>query len=70
MRNTEAKRWVVNGEVTQEDGNYVGAKFFMTKIEETGIYIGSYPNSAKDVDILHTSGIKQILSLLTEDEIR
>jgi hypothetical protein len=58
LSNTEGKRWIVNGQVTQDDGNFVGDRFSFRNIGETGIYVGSYPNSSKDIDMLHSSGIK------------
>jgi hypothetical protein len=41
----DGKKWIVNGVVNLDDGNFLGSRFTFKKIEEMGVYIGSYPNS-------------------------
>ena len=35
---------IVNGIVEKQDGNFL-KEFFITKIEKSGIYVGSYPHN-------------------------
>jgi hypothetical protein len=43
--------WIVNGVVYQADANFIN-NFFVKKIHDTGIYIGSYPANESDVSRL------------------
>ena len=40
--------WVVNGHVEKVDGNFQ-QEFFVRRIGNTGLFIGSYPNKREDV---------------------
>jgi hypothetical protein len=38
----------VNGHIEKADGNFLGELFF-SKIGDTGVCIGTYPNEEKDI---------------------
>ena len=56
------KCWVVNGVVEREDGNFL-KEFFITKIEKSGVYVGSYPGQESCVRKLKEKGITAVLNL-------
>lgn len=41
---TDAK-WIINGVVSVDDGNFLGSRFTYKKVDDMGIYIGTYPSS-------------------------
>ena len=63
------KNWVINGVLTIQDGNFLGKEFSVTKIEDTGLMIGSYPAELKDISKLKDMGVKAIINVQTEAEI-
>lgn len=54
----DGKKWVINGVVSIDDGNFLGSRFTYKKIDNMGVYIGSYPSSQEDIDDLDAAGIK------------
>ena len=51
------------------DGNFLGELFF-TKIGDTGICLGTYPNEEQDVQRLLQAGITGVLSLMNLSDYR
>ena len=66
----DGKKWIINGVVNIDDGNFLGSRFTYKKIDDMGVFIGSYPNSQGDIDDLNAAGVNQILCLLTDEETR
>lgn len=63
------KTWVINGQITIQDGNYLGKDFSVTRIDDTGLWFGSYPADASDIQSIRRHGIKAILNVQTEAEL-
>lgn len=60
---------VINGVLFKHDGNFLSPKFKMYKIAETNIFIGNYPQTEKDCQLIYDSGVTAIFNLQTEEEI-
>lgn len=63
------KTWIINGQITIQDGNYLGKDFSVTKIDDTGLWFGSYPADANDIQSVRQHGIRAILNVQTEAEL-
>ena len=68
-RTIRVKNNIINGVLFQHDGNFLYPKFNIHKIGDTNIFIGNYPTSEKDVQLIYDSGITQVINLLTEEQI-
>ncbi|TNV79982.1 hypothetical protein FGO68_gene17402 [Halteria grandinella] len=53
--------------INKADESFVGGLFF-SKIGDTGIYIGPYPQTQDDVEALFQAGITGVLNVQTEDD--
>lgn len=53
---------IVNGSIDKADGNF-RSEFIFSKIENTGIYIGSFPQTDQDFKDLLKEGITGILNI-------
>ena len=56
------KAFIVNGTIDKADANFVGSMSF-DKIDETGIFIGPYPQTLADIDTLVASGVTAVLNV-------
>ena len=54
--------FIVNGNCTKADGNFIG-DFFYRKIGETGITLGSYPATDMDVQTMYEMGVTAVLDI-------
>lgn len=63
------KTWIINGQIAIQDGNYLGKDFSVTKIDDTGLWFGSYPADANDIQSIRQHGIKAVLNVQTEAEL-
>ena len=64
---------VVNGQVTKADGSFLTAFFIHRLVEydtQHKIYMGSYPSTEADVDLILNSGCNAVLSLQTDQEMQ
>ncbi|TNV80136.1 hypothetical protein FGO68_gene1 [Halteria grandinella] len=53
--------------IDKADANFVGGLFF-SKIGDTGIYIGPYPQTQDDAKALYSAGITGVLNVQTEKD--
>ena len=54
--------WIVNGQIHKADAN-IRYNFNFSKLGETGIYIGTNPQSEIDIHKLSQDGITAVLNL-------
>jgi hypothetical protein len=52
--------FLVNGHIEKVDANFVGGLTF-DKIGDTNIFIGPYPQTEQDVEIMKRSGVTGVL---------
>lgn len=61
--------FLVNGHIEKADANFVGGMTF-DKIGDTGIFLGPYPQTEADTEVLSQSGITGILCVQTDIDIK
>jgi len=54
--------FVVNGHIEKVDANFVSGMTF-DKIGDTGLFIGPYPQTEMDIEVLKQSGITGVLCI-------
>jgi len=54
--------FIVNGKIEKADANFVGGLFF-NKIEDTGIFIGPYPQIEDDVKTMSEAGVTGVFNV-------
>jgi hypothetical protein len=59
----------VNGFMNKADGNFINP-FFFKSIDETNVFIGSYPLYEMDVARLQEARITSVLSILNRNDTR
>ena len=63
-QNPFAANYIVNGMINKVDGNFLN-EFMISKLADTGIFLGPYPDSASDVDSIEMTGAKAVINLQT-----
>ena len=48
--------------INKVDGNFLN-EFMISKLADTGIFLGPYPDSASDVDSIEMTGAKAVINL-------
>ena len=61
--------YIVNGHIEKADANFVGGLFF-SKIGDTNIYIGPYPQLEEDVKAMSDAGVTGVLNVQTDIDIK
>ena len=64
----EPRVFVVNGYVDKCDGNFLGG-FFIEKIGNSGIFLGSYPSCEMDIQSVNQMGCGAVMNLQTANDI-
>lgn len=62
------KVFIVNGYCEQDDGNFC-RPFHVTKLGDSGIFIGSFPNDENDILKLKNEGVSAVLNLQTPENL-
>ncbi len=60
--------FILNGHIEKCDGNYI-PKFNMSKVGDTGVWIGPYIANVHDMHELHENKIGAVLNLLTHRQM-
>jgi predicted protein tyrosine phosphatase len=62
------KCFLVNGHIEKADANFVGSMTF-DKVGDTKIWLGQYPQTEKDCDLLQAAGITGVFNVQTDIDI-
>jgi hypothetical protein len=54
--------FIVNGLINKADANFVGGLSF-DKINDTGLFIGPYPQLEQDVEAMHKAGVTAVFNV-------
>ena len=60
---------MINGQAEIREGNFL-RPFTIQKLDETGIFCGSYPDSPDHMDLLVKSSVTAVLCLQTHDDFK
>mmetsp|Transcript_5298 Transcript_5298/g.8928 ORF Transcript_5298/g.8928 Transcript_5298/m.8928 type:complete len:295 (+) Transcript_5298:843-1727(+) len=61
--------FVVNGNCTKADGNFVGA-FYFRRLGESGITVGSFPQNEMEIHQMRDAGVTAVLDIQTGTDYR